>query len=140
MSKFQYHGSALLFTLVLVGCAPITPREPIQRLDYVAPQTCSCQIQCDALWAVGIQKLSTFTGMRIRIATDSMAETYVSNNAGRMTGIINKMPIGDGKYEIKPYFSPWASTSDLETLAYNSQTLFNMSLGRAKETTPCPTE
>jgi hypothetical protein len=137
MNKYLYLGSALACTLMLGGCVPMTPRQPLQRMSNVAPQSCSCQAQCDALWAVGMQELPSLTGMRIRIATDSMAETYVSNDAGRMTGTMNKVPTGNGTYEIQVNFVPWVSTSDLDTLAYNGQMLFNTRLQDAKATSSC---
>lgn len=134
MSKYLYLVSALM----LGGCVPMTPRQPIQRTSYVAPQTCSCQTQCDALWAAGMQGLPILTRMRIRIATNSMAETYVSNDPGHMTGTMNKVPIGNGVYGIQAKFVPVTSTPDLDAVAYNLQMLFNTQLQNVKATSSCP--
>ena len=122
---------------VLAGCVPMTPTKPLERMSYVAPQTCSCQEQCDAMWAEGMQQLPSLTGMRIRLATNTMAETYVATTASRVTGSMNKVPAGNGSYEIQASFTPWVSDETLNTVAYNWKMLFNSRMQSVKSSTGC---
>jgi len=135
--KLSWYVGCVIGMLSLTGCMAMAPSKPIEQMSYVPPQTCSCQSQCEAMWAEAMQDLPSLTGMRIRIATDTMAETYVTNNAGRMTGSINKVPVGDGTYKIEANFDPWVADTNLNTLAYNGERLLYTHLQAVKSSNSC---
>jgi len=135
--KLMLCVGCVIGTMSLSACMAMAPSRPIEQMSYVPPQVCSCQPQCEAMWAEAMQDLPSLTGMRIRIATDAMAETYVASDAGRMTGTVNKVPAGDGTYKIEASFNPWVSTTNLNTLAYNGERLLYTHLRSVKEGNPC---
>lgn len=48
------------------------------------------------MWTEAQSVISSIAGMRVRLVTDSMIETYAQTQPGRLTGKVLKMPEGEG--------------------------------------------
>ena len=120
----------MLFALLLLPA--------IGHAQDTAP-VCSCPAQCDAMWAQATQDIEPASGMRIRIATNTLLETYVTNNAGRLTGTVTKRPVGNGSYAIELTLQPWyRGQADVQAGIRQHIGKFNADLAQAGATTTCP--
>lgn len=129
--------SLLMSTVLLSSCSTPESRPSPPLPAPVPAQTCGCNMQCDAMWAAGLQILPELSRMRIRIATDSMAETYATSDFLHITGRINKVPIGNGQYNIISQFQPYAQIYEAQRLAYANTVSFNSYVRSVKNATPC---
>jgi hypothetical protein len=111
---------------------------PAVAFGQEAP-VCHCQAQCDAMWAQATKDVENASGMRLRIATDALLETYVSNNASRQTGTVTKTPIGGGAYTIALALEPWyVGQKDVQGVMAQNITHFNQRQNAIAESTKCP--
>lgn len=111
-----------------------TPRAPVTQ----AP-VCHCQAQCSAMWAQATKDVENASGMRLRIATDALLETYVSNSASRQTGTVTKTPASDGSYQIEMALEPWVrGQKDVQGVIAQNIAHFNQRQNAIAEATTCP--
>lgn len=120
----------LLLFPALAGAQAAAPQE--------AP-VCHCPAQCDAMWAQATKDVENASGMRLRIATDALLETYVSNSASRQTGTVTKTPAADGGYRIELALEPWVrNQKDVQGVIAQNIAHFNERLSAAGATATCP--
>jgi len=100
---------------------------------------CHCQAQCDAMWAQATKDVENASGMRLRIATNTLLETYVSNRADLQTGTVTKTPSADGGYTIELTLEPWyRGQKDVQDVIRTNVALFNKHMAKAGATVTCP--
>lgn len=112
---------------------------PAVAFGQEAAPVCHCQAQCDAMWAQATKDVENASGMRLRIATDALLETYVSNNANRQTGTVSKTPRGNGAYAIELTLEPWVrDQKDVQGVIAQNTSHFNERQNAIAEATKCP--
>lgn len=98
---------------------------------------CSCQYQCEAMWAAAPEALESSTGMRVRMATDTFVETYAPYRGqfGLLSGRATKRPDGNGGYRIAGDFrSQYGDADDIR----RAKSLFYSALNEAAVGIQCP--
>lgn len=99
---------------------------------------CNCQDQCEAMWVSATEGVQRYSGMRIRIATDYMLETYVPRIG--LVGSVSKRPLGNGRYEISPLFLSRPSSGKVADLAVEARSLMVNELRRTANRIGCTTD
>lgn len=112
---------------------------PAVAFGQDAAPVCHCQAQCSAMWAQATKDVENASGMRLRIATDALLETYVTNSASRQTGTVTKTPAGDGSYQIELALEPWVrGQKDVQGVIAQNIAHFNQRQNAIAEATKCP--
>lgn len=75
---------------------------------------CNCPTRCDAAWAAASASIEEMSGMRLRMATPSLLETYAPTGAGLFGGRVTRQPVGNGAYAIHVSFDSWAPGQNAE--------------------------
>ena len=120
-------GSAVLFALLITGCAQ-QPKKPDLPLSEVKPTpTCQGEAQCAAMWTRAIEAVPNVTRMKIMSASDTFIQTYPVNKVGFMNGQVIKQSLGDGRYAIKGTFDCNPSTW-CQAFQNRTQNFFNTSV------------
>jgi hypothetical protein len=122
----------ILFACALVlaasGCA-VQPATPVKAPEVVNTETpvCESKTQCDRMWVDAQSSISTATGMKIRLLTDTRIETFSPHTFGYMSGVVTKYPISENKYEIRLQLDCYRNSkcADLKAISTNG---FNLSL------------
>lgn len=121
----------LIAAIAISGCAgqPRPAKEP--AIINTATPVCDGKNQCESMWAHAQDAVTTVTGMRIRLLTDSRIETYAPVKYGLTGGVVSKYPVSDGKYEIRLSIECYRHTecSDLRAIETN---LFNSLVGNRR--------
>ena len=68
---------------------------------------CGCADQCAAMWSTVESNIEQFSGMRIRLDTGTLIETYATQGAGQYTGTAHKSPMVGQSYRIDVSFVPY---------------------------------
>lgn len=97
---------------------------PAKPLEDTVP-TCHCQAQCEAMWAKSPDAIEAASHMRVRLATDSLVDTYAPTRIGYAHGRAIKMPDGQGGYQFVASFDTSPRLPDVELSAHR---IFNISL------------
>lgn len=107
--------------LSLGGCA--LPKKEYVPYDMVGPAICDTERQCQAMWLRATTEISTVSGMKVRLLTDTYIETFDGTVQGRMLGKVEKIPLQNGKgYMITPFLYCRPKCGDLPQ---RGQSLFN---------------
>ena len=116
--------------------ARIEAEEHAKEAATAEMATCHCADQCSAMWAQAAPALELASGMRIRLASESLLETYPTHNAGALTGTVTKIAVGAHAYIIQADFQTWApGQGDLVEIATK---IFNLEIHGAANMVPCP--
>lgn len=75
---------------------------------------CACPTQCEAAWSTATASIEELSGMRLRLASPSLLETYVPTGAGLFGGRVTRQPVGSGAYAIHVSFDSWAPGQNTE--------------------------
>lgn len=86
---------SLLFA-ALVGCAPIQRAPQVSIMDVAPAPTCKSPKLCEAMWVASQDAVTTASGMKIRLVTDSRIETFSETGYGRAYGVVTKTPTSNG--------------------------------------------
>lgn len=100
--------------------------------------TCHCETQCAAMWSEATGALEYYTGMRMRLVSDTLAETYVPRVG--LHGTLQKQPLADGGYQITALVIPRPNSKDNQQLAADGLNLFNRRVQAAGDKTTCPAQ
>lgn len=99
---------------------------------------CHCATQCAAMWARATSDVENASGMRLRLVSDTMLQTYVTDNASRQTGTVNKLPQSDGAYAIVLTLeSSYRGQQDVQSTMASNTALFNKHLDEAGAKNQC---
>lgn len=107
---------------------------PLASAAQDAP-VCACQTQCSAMWAEATNALSAYTGMRLRIATDTMAETYVPRVG--VYGAVSMRPLGGGSYAVDGLLRSRPDSGAAADLAAQGTYLLNNRVSRVAQREKC---
>lgn len=115
----------------------VTPKPPPDGSPIKDRAECRCQDQCEAMWAAVPEGLESASRMRVRIASDSFAETYAPfrGQFGVLAGRATKRPDGHGGYSIRGDFSSRYGEADEEQRAAR---LFYLIVNEAAIGIRCP--
>jgi hypothetical protein len=103
--------------------------------QLMATPQCHCQTQCEAMWAAAPDAIEDASSMRVRMANDTMIDTYVPRTAGYLHGRAIKTPGQSGGYAFVATFDSRPELPDLYVTATN---IFNIKVNTAGATTKCP--
>lgn len=120
------------------------PRQQLFRRDRSAERTsraatraeCACQDACDAMWSSASASLQRLTGMRLRVVTDTMLETYVPRIG--ISGTVSKQALGGGKYLLVPEFRSIPTTGPAAQLASDARRMMTAEMDSAGKRMQCP--
>ncbi len=92
------HLRALAFSMA-TAVGTVTA-QPITVETAGRTPVCKLREKCDAMWLAAMDAVGLATGMRTRFVTDQRIETFASNRASNLTGVVSKVPRPDGSTEI----------------------------------------
>ena len=101
------------------------------RADPNAPTPtpeCHCQDQCAAMWAAAPDAIEAASHMRLRLATDTLVDTYAPTDIGYMHGRAIKTPAIGGGFRFVADFDSRPALPDSYKTALE---LFNLKLSSA---------
>lgn len=108
----------------------------IAALATAEAPTCHCETQCEAMWSEATGALEYYTGMRMRLVSDTIAETYVPRVG--LHGTLQKQPLGNGGYQITALVIPRPNSKDNQQLAADGVALFNRRVQKVADREACP--
>jgi len=100
------------------------PIKPGPDLSNITPH-CICQAQCEAMLADATDAIESASRMRIRLASETMLDTYVPTRIGYLHGRVLKRPDGTGGYLFEARFD---ADPPLPAAEKSALRLFNLSL------------
>lgn len=110
-----------------------------ERPSHAMPRAeCSCHDACEAMWSTAASGLQRLSGMRLRLVSEMMLETYVPRIG--ISGTVNKQPLGGGKYLIVPEFNSIPATGSAGNLAYQAKRMLSEELVSVGERVQCPAQ
>lgn len=115
---------SIALAVFLVGCASTVNTKPKKEIVVSSPPVCSSEAECSEMWNKAIEQIQMISGMKLRILTDSYAETFTPRQSSRPTGSVVKTLNSDGTTTIKGNFNcGYSHCRDIEASAEN---LFNI--------------
>lgn len=98
MNKVVY-----LLLIAIYGCTPIMNASDMAHYDKVSkvPIYCNNNDECELKWGRAILWISENSHWKIRNQTDNLITTEGPFDTTYVAYIVNKVPLGDGAYQIK---------------------------------------
>lgn len=128
IQKRSFEMKRVIFSLLLLPAVAFGQEAPV----------CHCQAQCDAMWAQATRDVENASGLRIRLATPTLLETYVTHRADLQTGTVTKTPVAGDSYAIELKLEPWVrGQSDVQDVMRTNIALFNKRVSAAGATATC---
>lgn len=99
---------------------------------------CGCRDQCESMWAAAPGALEKASNMRLRLATETLLDTYAPTGYEGLHGRVVKRPNGHGGYQIASSFDSVRNIPVGDTALKRAETMFNMDMHAVYMGLSCP--